>query len=296
MSREPATSEGADAGGTPEIDEGRYIYCVVQAPADDAVLETDGIDDEPVYTVAVDDVAAVVHECDAVYDSADLTEIRRWLVRHQTVVDAAGEAFGTPLPFQFDTILRGDDEAVRDWLREEYDAVAGALESLAGHWEYRVEVVRVEPIDEETLLERDDRLAELRERIDDSTEGTAFLLEKQYDRRLAELREAGRQELIGDLDERLAVHAREVHELERSPAQTLGEQESERDGETLCRLTLLAAEREESAVGAVLDDVAAEPGVEVRFTGPWPPYTFAPAFGDSGEDSSEGAAARGGER
>ncbi|WP_226479403.1 gas vesicle protein GvpL [Natrinema amylolyticum] len=286
-----------EAGETPDIDEGRYLYCIV--PADeDADLEIAGVDGEPVSVVVEDGIGAVVHACDGIYDSADLAQIRRWLVRHQTVVDEAGQAFGTPIPFQFDTILRGDDDGVREWLREESDTLERALSGLADHWEYRVEVVEVDPISDEALIERDERLRELDEQIDDSGEGTAFLLEKRFDQRLRELRAARRESLTADLEERLAAEAREVHALERSPSAKLsddvagGSDSSDDaetdDGETLCRLTLLAHEDDEEAIGSILDDVAANEGLEVRFTGPWPPYTFAPELGGDG-DGNESA-------
>ncbi|MFA9417528.1 gas vesicle protein GvpL [Natrinema sp. HArc-T2] len=267
----------------PDIETGRYLYCLVQTDAD-ASLETTGVDGEPVSIIVEDGIGAVVHACDGIYDSANLAQIRRWLVRHQTVVDEAGQAFGTPIPFQFDTILKGDDAAVREWLREETTTLERALTGLADHWEYRVEVVEVDPIDDETLIERDERLQELDERIGDSEEGTAFLLEKQFDQRLAELRAARRESLTTDLKERLAAEAREVHALERSPSASLaadvvGDESGSSDGETLCRLTLLAHEDDEEAIGSILDDVAATDGLEVRFTGPWPPYTFAPELG-----------------
>ena len=266
--------------GAPVIEEGRYVYCVVRTD-DDATFETTGIEDEPVSLVTAAGVGAVVHRCDEVYDSADVGTIRRWIVRHQSVVDDATERFDTPLPFQFDTIVRGDDEAVREWLTDERERLTESLDSLAGHREYRIEVRRTEPVADDRLEADDDRLAELAMRIDDAGEGTAFLLEKQYDRRVTELRRARREALTADVRERLTTHAREVHELERSPGATLagvGEGEGA-DRETVCRLTLLAHLEREGEIGAVLDDVAAEPGLEVRFTGPWPPYTFAPAFG-----------------
>ncbi|MBZ6494043.1 gas vesicle protein GvpL [Natrinema longum] len=283
-----ATDEPTDA---PTIDEGRYLYCIVRADEATA-LETTGVDDEPVSIVVEGDIGAVVHACDGLYDSADLAQIRRWLVRHQTVVDDAGRAFGTPIPFQFDTILRGDDDGVREWLREESDTLERALSELAGHWEYRVEVVEVDPISDEALIERDDRLRELDEQIGDSQEGTAFLLEKQFEQRLTELRAARRESLTADLERRLATEAREVHALERSPSAKLsndvagsGSETDADDGETLCRLTLLAHEDDEEAIGSILDDVAANEGLEVRFTGPWPPYTFAPELG--GDDDGD---------
>ena len=49
----------------------------------------------------------------------------------------------------------------------------------------------------------------------------------------------------------------------------------------LCELV----EDDEEGMGEMLDEVAAETGVEVRFTGPWPPYSFVPAIG--GEDGTE---------
>ena len=290
MSRETSSPGATEGERGPELDEGRYVYCVVRAD-EGATLETTGIEDEPVSVVTAAGVGAVVHETDEVYDSADLGRIRWWVVRHQSVVDEATEAFGTPLPFQFDTIVRGDDEAVREWLREERERLTTALDSLAGHREYRIEVVRTEPIADERLAADDARLADLAERLDDADEGAAFLLEKQYDRRVTELRRDRREALTADLRERLAAYAREVHELERTPGVSLegigggesGDEADESEREPICRLTLLAHTDRESELGRVLDDVAAEPGLEVRFTGPWPPYTFAPAFGDGGE-------------
>ncbi|WP_254524030.1 gas vesicle protein GvpL [Natrinema caseinilyticum] len=293
---EPTDRTTGDPAETPVIDEGRYLYCLVRAD-EDAAFRTNGVDDEPVSIVVEDGIGAVVHACDAIYDTANIAQIRRWLVRHQTVVDEAGQAFGTPIPFQFDTILRGDDETVGEWLRREHDTLEGALSGLADHWEYRVEVVEVDPIDDGTLIEHDDRLRELDEQIRNADDGTAFLLEKKFDQRLAERRAARRESVTADLRKRLAADAREVHALERSPNATLDDvterggppsDETERSdaGETLCRLTLLAHEDDEAAIGSILDDVAANEGLEVRFTGPWPPYTFAPELGGDGETTA----------
>nr|WP_290814086.1 GvpL/GvpF family gas vesicle protein [Halovivax sp.] len=313
----------------PRIDEGRYVYCAVrvgdaESVAEDAI-EIAGIDDEPVSVVATDGIGAVVHECDGLYDSADPTEIRGWLVRHQSVVDAAAEAFGTPLPFQFDTIVRGDDAVVREWLRTERETLSRALDALADHWEYRIEVIRTESLDDEALADGDERLAALGAEIEAADRGRAHLLEKRYENRLRERRRERRELLAEEVRERLTPHVREVHELEREPTTSIdgsrtggddGHPDGDRSGgddrasderahddhddragdgradgdaisfdddaETVCRLTVLAHEDDEDDVGAALDEVAATDGVAVRFTGPWPPYTFTPAFGDGG--------------
>ena len=285
-----------ESDSLPDIEEGRYLYCAVRVTEDDSRdenlrngdaldLETGGVDGEPVSVISVDDIGVVCHECDGLYDSDDLAQVKRWLVRHQTVVDRAGEMFGTPVPFQFDTIIRTDDEGVREWLRSEYDTLEPTLRELAGHWEYRIEVVETDPLEEQRLLEEDEQLADLRERIDDSGSGTAHLLEKQYEQRLKQLRADRRERIEADLRARIEDRVREIHALERSPNATLEDgsgdsmEASVDSGETLCRFTVLAHEDDETAVGSVLDDVASNPGFAVKFTGPWPPYTFAPELG-----------------
>jgi hypothetical protein len=268
----------AEAG----FEEGRYLYCAVglsdAAEAGEGFSAT-GVDGEPVALVRTGDLGAVVHACDALYDSADEAVVRRWLLDHQRVVDAAGEAFGTPLPVRFDTVLRGDDARVRAWLDEHAATLSTVLDSLAGCWEYRIEVLGDEDALEAALAD-DDRLAELRDRLEGAGSGTAHLLEKQYERRLAELKHDRRAERARDLEDRLAPLAEDLRDLGTERATTIETPNRDAEGAVEARLAVLARAELEADLGDALDGVAAEPGVEVRFTGPWPPYTFAPSIGD----------------
>lgn len=264
------------SASTPEFSQGRYLYCVVrtESPEDeteggvvqsddesgqptDVRFEDEGVEDEPVYAIGVDGLAAIVHECDSLYDADDLARVREWLLDHQSVVEAAGEAFGTPLPFRFDTIVQGDDDAVRSWLRDDREEVEHHLSELAGHWEYRVTIERADDpeFDDEELAELEDEAAE-------ASEGRSFLVEKQRDRRESELRRARDEEIATDARRRLEDYAREV--------------ESSEESDSVASLSLLVHEDDEDGVGEALDAVAEREGIEVTFTGPWPPYTFAP--------------------
>ena len=284
-------SPTTDDGSSVTFEDGRYVYCVVSVDGDgdDESFSTTGIDDEPVSLVGLENasIAAVVHPCEQLYDSADLAQVKRWLVRHQTVIDRAADAFGTPLPFQFDTIIRGDDDTVRGWLREERELLEQTLSDLRDHWEYRIDVIEREPPDEATLLEEDEELRSLRDRIEMASEGEAFLLRKQVDQRVEALRRHRRENVTDRLQTQLEDCVREQRRLERRASVDLGgEFDRAADGERLCRLTVLAREADEEAIGSVLDEIAAEPGLEVRFTGPWPPYSFAPTFGDDQRDTN----------
>ncbi|USZ76707.1 GvpL/GvpF family gas vesicle protein [Halorussus vallis] len=263
--------EDADGDRPADFETGRYLYCVVAvgdgddadgesaASGDALAFDADGVEGESVYAIRADGLAALVHETDSLYDADDITRVREWLLDHQSVVDEAGEAFGTPLPFRFDTVVTGDDEAVREWLRDASDDLHAHLADLAGHWEYRVEVARTDDPEFE-----DDRLDELAAEIEAADEGRAFLLEKQRDRRRTELRRAADDDVAADARERLRPLAWEFEENDAA------------DEHVAASFSLLAHEDDEGAIGEQLDAVAARDGIEVRFTGPWPPYSFAP--------------------
>lgn len=267
----------------------RYLYCLIDTTAadpDEETLDAAGVDDERVRTVTVDGVGAVVHDCDGLYDSDDPATVQTWLLDHQRVVDAATEAFGTPLPVRFDTVIEGDDDDVRAWLADELDRVRPALRELRGHREYRVEARWDSDPFEQRVRATDDRLAEIERERDDAGAGEGFLRETQYETRLRELRSERRVALAAALRETVAPHAVEL--TERDPdrhaavAADAADADERPDPERVRVVTLAAlVERDdETALGRALDDyVDANDGVEVRFTGPWAPYTFAPELG-----------------
>lgn len=277
-----------------EIDHGRYLYCLVYLPSADEGADdqtdpewsTTGIEDEPVSVLTAGDVGAVVHPCDSLYDTDDPQTIQQWLLSHQGVVDEAGEEFGTPIPFQFDTILTGGDEAVREWLHSESDRLETELSALAGHWEYRVEVTHHEDARAE-LAEADEELSTLSQRIDESQSGTAYLLEQQYEKEISKRLRQHRRQQAQSIADRIAPHVSTLESLGKRRSMGV-DIDTGQDDETepIARFAVLATDEGVDGMGEELDEIAAEPGVEVRFTGPWPPYTFAPEIDSQGGDHS----------
>lgn len=282
---ETADSDGSTVGET--VDTGRYLYCLVELDEETQAgaipVDVDGIEGEPVFVITAEHstVGALVHERGAPFDSTDLSELRDWLLAHQQVVDAAGDQFGTPLPVQFDTVLDGDDEAVATWLDRNAGQIADAFGELDGCWEYRVTLSWDSTGFEAEQRTTDTELSSIDQRLDRSGTGTQFLLEKKYDQRLRELvrqRQTALKELLVD---RLGEDAKQVTErpVQSDAAASLG---IELDSEAIAQVALLAPQETESAIGSTLDEIADIPGVDIRFTGPWPPYTFAPEITDDG--------------
>lgn len=262
-----------------EFDEGRYLYCAVRA-GDDTSIDVEGIEGGEVRIVEHEGIGAVVQPVDAMFDSDDLTQVKRWLLAHQRVVDAAGEAFDTPVPFRFDTVIKGDDGRVEGWIDENAAQLEAALEELSGRWEYRIELRWDEAAVREDIAEEDEELAELAERIDGSSEGTGYLIEKQYDQRLAERLQARRDELADELYDGVAEHAATVETA--GGGSTLldasGTGGADDGLETVVELSVLAPAESEGPIGDVLEGFLEE-GFDVNYTGPWPPYSHAPSIG-----------------
>lgn len=282
---ESADVDGGTAAGAAAT--GRYLYCLVDfddGECDDpAAVDVAGIEDEPVSVVAAERTAvgAVVHAQADPFDSTDLTKLRDWLLAHQTVVDAAGDRFGTPLPVRFDTVIEGDDATVAAWLDRNADQIADAFDELAGCWEYRATLSWDSTEFEAEQRATDTELADIDRRLGQAGAGKRFLLEKQYDQRLRELTRQRRATLKETLVDQLEEASRQLTErpIQSEAAASLG---VELNADAVAQVALLAPPDRESALGAELDEIADISGVDVRFTGPWPPYTFAPQITDDG--------------
>lgn len=272
--------QAGNADGNPEFDEGRYLYCVVHA-GESETFSTEGIEGQQVSLLVEDGVGAVVQPVDSVYDSDDMTRVQRWLLAHQEVVDAAGDAFGTPLPFRFDTIFKGGDSTVAEWVRDNYRELEDALDWLAGGWEYRIRVCWDEEAVSERLRTEDEQLRELATRVEDASSGTGYLLESRYEQRLTEQLRLRSEELEAQLVEDVEPYAIAVQRSDDPAVALSGGDSSELD--TAVRLSVLADSDHEEAIGEKLESLAARPQYEVRYTGPWPPYSHAPEIGGGDE-------------
>lgn len=261
------------------VRQGRYLYCVVETTTSDTeALPTAGIDGNSVYLIEADGIGAVVHDCEAVYDADDLKQVKQWVITHQQVVDAASDIFGTPLPMRFDTVLEGGDESVEHWLSDHREVIRDELHSFAGTWEYRITLMWDPSPFETRITEQDNRLQELQQRQQQAGAGKQFLLEKQYDKRLQELKQDQRADLAERLTETITPVVNDLAEQESRHALS-GDTHASAAQEQILRVAVLADEDAETTLGERLDTIVERDGVAVRFTGPWPPYTFAPDIG-----------------
>lgn len=248
-----------------EIEKGIYLYCIAEGNVNEDFGNT-GVENSKVYTILFRDVSAVVHSCKAEpYNSEDENIVKGWVLSHQGVVDRAMEKYGTILPLGFDTIIKGDEKALKEWLEKEYDNFKNKLEKVRGKKEYGVQIF----IDEKTFvkeLEKNEEIKNLAEKIEKMPKGTAYMFQKKMENTIKNAMENESKKMFAEFHEKIK---------NSSDAAKIEKNKDTKDGKRMILNTSVLLKNENvKALGAQLDEINKRKGVSVRFVGPFAPYSF----------------------
>lgn len=248
---------------------GLYVYAIVPSATVAQDLGT-GIDGAPVTTVeAPGGLAAVVHAHDTTPYQGPDAEVERWILQHSEVVERAWEQAGAVLPVSFNVIVSpGEDSSTEDrlrsWLSDESDAYLARLQRLAGRAELRVEI----SLDQAVVSGEIQEIADLRHESSQRPAGVQRLYRKRLQAREQELTELVADRLYPEYRRRLAALVEDLTENSR-PARAEGKV-------LVLSASLLVPQDEIDPIGVELGAIRDErQGVEIRYLGPWPPYSFA---------------------
>ncbi len=260
----PTTATAAELGAL-------YVYCVARGDDANRVLGAIGLDNRTVYTLGSEGLYAVVHDCPvAPYQSQDPIVVQTWVVAHQNVIRQAGETMGTVLPMTFDMIVHGApgtsaSQALQTWLQEKRERFTRLLDKLAGKAEYGVQVLWDSQAVAALLVAQDDQLLALQSEIKQKPKGLAHVLGQKLAKLVRTAMEQQADQLAQDFYRRIRHGVDEVHV---DPLKKVDE-----PLQMLLNLSCLMPQ-DRTELGCALDDIQKHPGVTVRFTGPWPPYSF----------------------
>jgi len=251
------------------LGEGTYLYCVANHGRR-ASFGSIGLDNAIVHAVPFRDIAAVVHPCRAdPYRTDDPKKAKRWILAHQYVVDLATARFGTVIPSAFDTIFRGGESEVEGWLEEEYEQLIGMLRRFRGKAEYGVKVY----IDEGRIKEALDgntEILKLRKSLEDKPDGFTYLMRKRLEQR----ERVQRQVETSVLSEKILKEITGIVDEMKIDGKKLDSGEEYEGKAILLSLSCLVKDENVDALGSILGDLNGSNSLAVRFTGPWPPYSF----------------------
>jgi len=252
-------------------EEGRYLYCVADTGERVSLGEL-GIEGNEVYTIPHRDICAVVHDCPAQpYQSDDQEAVKAWVMTHQKVVDAAWERWGTVLPLSFDTIIKGETEGsaernVQGWLEQEHEGLKRKIERVRGKAEYGVQVFWDPKLVAQNLTQTSPEIRELDEEIRTKPRGLAYMYRQRLENLIKREMETKADECFKDFYSRIRRHADDIR-VEKT-------KKAEQGLQMIMNLSCLVNRDRYTELGEELDKINQREGFSVRFTGPWPPYSF----------------------
>lgn len=254
---------------------GLYLYCIAaqQADAGPLVLTAPALDGGSVRVVPCSGLLVVVHNCPAEPYQGSPDDVRTWILAHNAVVTQVWELTGNVLPMAFDSIVLPDGErnaesVLAGWIGDNLDVLSAQLAELDGNVELGVRVYYDPP------AASVDRAPVARGR-------------EYFQSQLAKRRDAADRQVRLDAEANRIVAGLGAlsHSIRVNAPSALAQTEGVEAGRELLSVSLLVGRQDVGEVGAFLDTVT-DQGYRVRFTGPWPPYSFAGSLRVS--DQSEG--------
>jgi hypothetical protein len=251
----------------------RYLYAIAGSEKS-MQLGPIGIENASVYTIVSNELSAVVHACTSQpYQSSDSEIARSWLLTHQRVVEAAFEQLGDVIPAGFDTIVNGEgasnpDETVQIWLNTEHDALISKLDRIRGKQEYGVQIFWDSKQIAARIATENEAIRSLNEAIRSKPEGAAYL----YRQKLAEM-------LKAEIEQAADRHFQSFYQIIQPVADMLRIEKIRHSPETeadqmIMNLSCLLSPENQHRLGQELETIDGMEGFSVKFTGPWPPFSF----------------------
>jgi len=255
----------------------RYVYAVIPRVAT-ADLGAVGIGGAHVYALPHRTIAAVVHDCPPEPYQGEPETVASWVRVHNDVIDRAWSEAGSILPMRFNVIIKADgersaDENVRQWLELEYSNLQAKLDELRNKVELGVQVLWDPALVVQRIIESSEEIKALRAEMATKSRGAAYFLEHKIASAVKEELERKAQRDFATCYQRLKEYSEGTH---------VNKVRKQDDKAMIANLSLLVRRERVQEIGAVLQEAGDEQGVEIRFTGPWPPYTFAATVGAIG--------------
>jgi len=256
----------------PQSAMGLYLYSIADG-AETMDLGGIGLDGNRVYTIPFGDFSAVVHDCKAEpYQSEDRDRVKAWVLTHQKVVDAALEKFGAVIPMGFDTIISGKGDAdpeenMRKWIETDYENLASKMAKIRGKAEYGVQIFWKTQAMARNVSEKSTEIKALEREIQTKPKGIAYMYRQKLEELLKHEMARKADQCFQEFYEKIKVHTDDLRVEKTKKADEEGRQ-------MLLNLSCLLSKGQSEKLGQSLEEIDNREGFFVRYTGPWPPYSF----------------------
>ena len=175
------------------------------------------------------------------------------------------------LPLGFDTIVMdkdgvGAEENVRNWLQNDYDNLKSKLEKVRCKAEYGVQIFWEPQVIAQSLTKTSPEISKLEEEIKSQPRGIAYLYRQKLENALKRELESRADQCFRDFYQRVRRYVDDIVVEKTKP----GDQNTQ----MILKLSCLLPRDRPAELGGELHRINSMEGFSVRFTGPWPPYSF----------------------
>jgi dGTP triphosphohydrolase len=158
------------------------------------------------------------------------------------------------------------DQVVRDWLREDYDRLSALMEKIEDKDEYGVQIFYDPKIMSELIAHQREEVKKIKEEMATKSPGMAYMYKQRLEKAAKAEMEKLADEWFRDFYSNIKKHTEDiVVEKTKKP---------EKDKVMLLNLSCLVSKEKVESLGEELEKINNMEGFSVRFTGPWPPYSF----------------------
>jgi len=251
---------------------GLYLYGIAACTAP-VHYGSSGIDGQDVYSVQYKDLMAIVHDCPArPYESTDKEVVKDWVLAHEKIIERTSEDCGTVMPFSFDTIIKPDadktaPEMLLHWMSEEYERLESTIKKISGKKEYGVQIFYSPSVMGERVASRNPAIKNLKDEMKHRGPGMEYMVRQKIEQELKAGMESEAVSLVHDCYKKIkdACDEVKIEKIKKS---------AEKEKKMLMNCSCLVSDENYLKLGDVLETIEKEYKLSVRFTGPWPAYSF----------------------
>ncbi|MBI5643525.1 MAG: GvpL/GvpF family gas vesicle protein [Deltaproteobacteria bacterium] len=252
-------------------DEAIYVYCVAEGEGRPRFGQK-GLEGSGISGFRFNDIIVVFQACApdtiAVEDEGVL---KSRVMAHQKVIELSSSRFGNLLPFGFGRMITGKDgmtamENLIAWTEKNYLLLKKKLENVRGKDEYGVQVFLDADRIADEFAESSPEAARIKDAASRSSEGLAFLYREKLKKLLSAELERRAAEYFSIFYSRINGLAEEV--------KVEGVKKSDSGRKMIMNLSCLVIKDNVEPLGRLLEEIEKDGNLSVRFTGPWPPYSF----------------------
>lgn len=252
-------------------EEGIYVYCIADGEAF-PFLKNKGLEGCDVWTYKCMDLFAVLQNCPTEYlTKKDEETLKAWVLTHQKVIDEVSGKSGALLPFGFGKVLNKREgltpiENLKNWIEQNHQTLKEKLERVRGKDEYGIQVFLDASTIQAELAENSIEITRIKNAIASSSEGVAFLYQEKLSRLVSAELERKAGEFFSIFYSNIKEFADEI-KMESTKNSAPGKK-------MIMNLSCLVSKEQVQLLGYLLEDIEKDERFNVRFTGPWAPYSF----------------------